>query len=258
MLRKSLPAEVAQAQVWQARRMEIVGRLTGGVAHDFNNILTVISGTIDLLAEAVADRPDLAAIATLIGDAAARGAGLASNLLALSRCQSSQSCDVDVAALLADAARLLRPTLGAQIEISAMTAAGVPPAMVDPCQLMMAILNLAMLARDAMREGGQLTLETERADRETSAKGFVMIAVRASGSGVIADQPDLVFADLGMVEEFVRQSGGYLEVSREAGCGASVSMYLPLAAGVARSPEDDAGAVALSDEGGKSICCSST
>ena len=110
MLQKSLPAEVVEAQAGRARRMEIVGQLTGGIAHDFNNILTVISGTIELLAEAVADRPDLAAIRTLIGEAA-RGASLTSNLLAFACGQSSRPRDVDVASLLAEAARWLRPTL---------------------------------------------------------------------------------------------------------------------------------------------------
>jgi signal transduction histidine kinase len=92
--------------------MEIVGQLTGGVVHDFNNILTVITGTIEILAEAVADRPELAAIARLIDEAASRGANLTSHLLAFARGQPSQPRDVDVNALLLDAARLLRPTLG--------------------------------------------------------------------------------------------------------------------------------------------------
>jgi signal transduction histidine kinase len=111
MLQKSLPAEIAEAQVSRARRMEIVGQLTGGVVHDFNNILTVISGTIDLLAEAVADRPDLAAITTLIGEAAARGASLTSNLLAFSCGQPSRPRDVDVASLLAGFLRIQKLAL---------------------------------------------------------------------------------------------------------------------------------------------------
>src|ERR1700738_2712830 len=101
-------AEAAEALSCQTQRMAIVGQLTGGVVHDFNNILTVISGTIDILAEAVADRPDLAAIAGLISEAATRGANLTSTLLAFARGQPSQPRDVDVDALLADAARLLR------------------------------------------------------------------------------------------------------------------------------------------------------
>src|SRR5580692_12200433 len=104
MLQKPL-AETAEAQARMAERMEIVGRLTGGIVHDFNNILTVISGTIEILAEAVADRPDLAAIAKLIDDAATRGATLTSHLLAFARGQPSQPCRVDINALLAEATR---------------------------------------------------------------------------------------------------------------------------------------------------------
>jgi signal transduction histidine kinase len=244
MLRKSLPAEVAAAQVRQARRMEIVGQLTGGVVHDFNNILTVISGTIDILAEAVADRPDLAAITTLIGEAAARGAVLTSSLLAFSSGQPSQPRDVDVAALLADAARLLRPTLGEQIEINSRPVAGVPLALADPSLLMAAILDLAILARDAMPGGGKLDFAAGDADGERSAEDFVMIAVSASGHGGIADHPKPVFAKLGLVEDFVRQSGGHLEAESEAGRGTSVRMYLPRAPGVAQSPPEAAGLIA--------------
>lgn len=229
MPRKQLRAETAEAQVCRASRMEIVGQLTSGVVHDFNNILTVISGTIEILAEAVADRPDLAAIATLIGEAAARGASLTSLLLAFSCGQPSQPRDVDVAVLLADAARLLRPTLGEQIEINSTPVAGVPPALADPSLLMTAILNLAIMARDAMPGGGKLSLEVGRADREASAEDFVVITVSACGHGDIPDHPAPVFADLGAVEDFARQSGGHLAVSGDAGRGTSVRMYLPRA-----------------------------
>jgi len=217
--------------------MEIVGQLTGGVVHDFNNILTVISGTIDLLAEAVADRPDLAAITTLIGEAAARGASLTSNLLAFSCGQSSRLRDVDVAALLADAARLLRPTLGEQIAINAKPVVGVQLVLADSSQLMAAILNLAILARDAMPGGGTLSFEAGRADLEISAEDFVLIAVTAAGYGGIAEYPEPVFAELDGVEGIVRQSGGHLEVRSEAGRGTSVKIYLPRAIAVVQSPD---------------------
>src|ERR1019366_4283801 len=160
MLQKSMPAEAAEAEVCQAQRMKIVGQLTGGVVHDFNNILTVIAGTIEILAEAVADRPELAAIARLIDEAAARGANLTSHLLAFARGQPSQPREVDVNALLVEAARLLRPTLGEQIEIDARLASNVAPVWVDASQLMTAILNLAVVARDVMPGGGKLILES--------------------------------------------------------------------------------------------------
>ena len=133
-----------------------------------------------------------------------------------------------MAALLADAARLLRPTLGEQIEINATPVAGVPAALADPCHLMAAILNLAILARDAMPEGGKLGLDVEHVDREISAADSLMITVSASGHDIAAGYPGPVFADLGVVESFVRQSGGHLEVGRAVG-RSTVRIYLPRA-----------------------------
>jgi CheY-like chemotaxis protein len=241
--------------------MEIVGQLTGGVVHDFNNILTVITGTIEILAEAVADRPELAAIARLIDEAAARGADLTSHLLAFARGQPSQPRGVDVNALLVEAARLLRPTLGEQIEIDSMLATDVPPAWVDPSLLMTAILNLAILARDAMPEGGKLTLETRSAaagesyasaNGEVTAENYVMIAVNASGHGIFADHPDRAFVEIGMIKDFIRQSNGHIKVGSEAGRGTSVEIHLPRAAGLARSPAEDSGSAHI-ERGGEAI-----
>ena len=196
--------------------MEIVGQLTGGVVHDFNNILTVITGTIEILAEAVADRPDLAAIAELIAGAAARGANLTSHLLCFARGEPSQPCDVDVNALLAEAARLLRPALGEQIEIEFMPAIGVPSAWVDPSQLMTAILNLAIIAHDAMPAGGKLSFALRgpvsgerRADSDAPVSGNLLVAVTAFGHGIPADDQERIFAELGVVPDVVRQCGGH-------------------------------------------------
>jgi CheY-like chemotaxis protein len=242
----ALPADAAEALVCQARRMEIVGQLTGGVVHDFNNILTVISGTIEILAEAVADRPDLAAIAGLITEAAARGASLTSNLLAFARGQPSQPRDVDVNALLADAARLLRPTLGEHIEIDALRATDVSRALVDPNLLMTAILNLAVIARDAMPQGGKLTFETRNAVSEDGCAGvedkigvanYIMVAVNASG---YAGHSDRAFADIGAVEDFIKQSNGHINLRSDIGRGTSVKMYLPRASGLAQPLSEDA------------------
>jgi CheY-like chemotaxis protein len=246
MLEKSLPAESMEAQVCRARRMEIVGQLTGGVVHDFNNILTVISGTIEILAEAVADRPDLAVIAGLITEAATRGANLTSNLLAFARGQPSQPRDVNVNALLADAARLLRPTLGEHIEIDALRVTDVSLALVDPSLLMTTILNLAVIARDAMPEGGKLTFETRNAASEEHCAGVedeigvanqVMVAVNASGRAAHSDR---AFADIGMVRDFIKQSNGDIDVRHDAGRGTSVKMYLPRASGFVQPLAEDA------------------
>jgi CheY-like chemotaxis protein len=245
MSEKPLPAESAEVQVCLARRMEIVGQLTGGVVHDFNNILTVISGTIEILAEAVADRPDLAAIAGLITEAATRGASLTSNLLAFARGQPSQPRDVDVNALLADAARLLRPTLGEHIEIDALPAFDVSLALVDPSLLMTTILDLAVMARDAMPEGGKLSFETRNAvsgercasvEHEIGLANHVMVAVNASGCATGSDR---AFADIGMVRDFIKQSNGHFDVRNNAGRGTSVKMYLPRASGFVRPLAED-------------------
>src|SRR5580704_2012879 len=181
--------EVAETQENRVQRAVIVGQLAGGILHDFNNILTVISGTVEILAEAVADRPDLVAIAKLIDDAAARGAGLASHLLAFARGQPSQPRGVDVNALLDEATRLLRPALGGQIEMASIAAPDIAPALADPAQLMAAILGLAIMARDAMPEGGKLTFETKNARSleavstdpgEALTADRVVIAIRAT------------------------------------------------------------------------------
>ena len=161
MVKRFEEKEVTESNVQQAQKMEAIGQLTGGVAHDFNNILTVITGTIEILSDAVKDRPHLAQITNLISGAAARGAELTKHLLAFSRRQPLQPRNTDVNALVIDAASLLRPTLGEHIEIESMLAHDSAPALIDPSQLTTAILNLALNARDAMSNGGKLTLETK-------------------------------------------------------------------------------------------------
>lgn len=237
--------------------MEIVGQLTGGIVHDFNNILTVIAGTIEILAEAVADRPDLAAVARLIDEAAARGSNLTSHLLAFARGQPSQPRDVDVNVLLVEAARLLRPVLGEQIEIDSMLATDVPSAWVDPNLLVTAILNLAIIARDAMPEGGKLSFEARSAgpgesyagaESKVSAGDYVMIAVNASGYGIFADHSGRALADLRNAQDFIKQSNGHIKVRSEVGRGTSAEIYLPHAAAFARSSAEDSSKLRI--EGG--------
>jgi CheY-like chemotaxis protein len=242
---ESLPTGGAKASAGQAQNMEIVGRLTGGIVHDFNNILTVITGTIEILGEAVADRPELASIAGLIAEAAARGANLTSHLLSFARAQPSQPRDVDVNSLVAEAARLLRPTLGDQIEIESILASDVSAALVDPHRLMTLVLNLAILARDAMPEGGKLTFGTGNAlaghadDGSEAAADRVRIVVGASCYGIFAGYQDQAFVDLGVVRDCIRQCNGHIKVGCEAGRGTTVEIYLPRAA--ARPAAADAG-----------------
>jgi signal transduction histidine kinase len=264
MVQRFQEIEATESQVRQAQKMEAIGQLTGGVAHDFNNILTVITGTIEILDEAVKDRPHLAQITNLIGAAAARGADLTKHLLAFSRRQPLQPRNVDVNAVVVDAARLLRPTLGEQIEIESMLAHDSAPALIDPSQLTNAILNLALNARDAMPNGGKLTLETKNVvldenyaamSSEVNPGNYVMIAVSDSGKGIPASQLEKVFEPfyttkdvgkgsglgLSMVYGFVKQSNGHIKIYSEEGHGTTVKLYLPQAAGVADALPAEAG-----------------
>ncbi|WP_409188136.1 PAS domain S-box protein [Bradyrhizobium sp. RDM4] len=247
--------QAAEAQFRQVQKMDAIGQLTGGVAHDFNNVLTVITGTIGILADAVADRPELAAITRLIDDAAERGAQLTKHLLAFARKQPLQPREIDVNALALEAAKLLHPTLGEQITITPQLTEDAWPALVDPNQLTSAILNLALNARDAMPEGGTLVLETRNIflddgyasmNADVAPGNYVMIAVSDTGSGIPAELVDRVFdpffttkevgkgtgLGLSMVFGFVKQSGGHVKIYSEEGHGTSVKIYLPRSTGV--------------------------
>ncbi|MEH2536313.1 MULTISPECIES: ATP-binding protein [unclassified Bradyrhizobium] len=262
MVRRFEEKEATESKVRQAQRMEAIGQLTGGVAHDFNNILTVITGTIEILSDAVKDRPHLAQITNLISGAAARGAELTKHLLAFSRRQPLQPRNTDVNALVIDAASLLRPTLGEHIEIESMLAHDSAPALIDPSQLSTAILNLALNARDAMSNGGKLTLETKnvvldenyaRVNSEVRPGNYVMIAVSDTGDGIPSSLLEKVFEPffttkeagkgsglgLSMVYGFVKQSNGHIKIYSEEGHGTTVKLYLPQATG--GGPEAPAG-----------------
>jgi PAS domain S-box-containing protein len=245
----------------QAQRLEAVGQLTGGVAHDFNNILTVITGTIDILADAVADEPQLAAVARMIDDAASRGTELTQRLLAFARRQPLQPRATDINALIVDTAKLLRPSLGEQIEIESMLDADVWPALIDPSQLSTTLLNLALNARDAMAGGGKLTLETGNVvldeayashNPDVRPGPYVLIAVSDTGSGIPAAIRDRVFEPffttkevgkgtglgLSMVYGFVKQSNGHIKIYSEEGHGTTIKLYLPRVVTGAERPAD--------------------
>ena len=251
-----------QERLRQSQKMDAIGQLTGGVAHDFNNVLTVITGTIEILQEGVADRPQLATIAELIDQAAVRGAEITSQLLTFARRQPLQPRRVDINALVVDTCKLLRPMLGEHIEISAVLAGDAWPALADPSQLSAAIVNLAVNARDAMPGGGKLALETANVvfDEATSSDGelgageFVMIAVADTGLGIPADIIDRVFEPffttkgigrgtglgLSMVYGFAKQTGGTVKIESEEGRGTVVRLYLPRSEGRVPTKEGSA------------------
>ena len=237
----------------QSQKMDAIGQLTGGVAHDFNNVLTVIIGTIEIIQEGLADKPELAAIAQLIDDAASRGAEITSQLLTFARRQPLEPREIDVNGLVVETAKLLKPILGEHVEIVTRLADDAWPAMADPSQLSSAIVNLAVNARDAMPGGGRLTLETANRELDGTGNGdgdtgpFVMVAVADTGHGIPADIRDRVFEPffttkgvgrgtglgLSMVYGFAKQTGGTVAIESEEGRGTVMRLFLPRSAGEA-------------------------
>lgn len=241
-----------EAQLEQAQRLEAVGQLTGGVAHDFNNLLTVILGNAELLMERLTDNARLYTLAEMTRTAAQRGADLTHRLLAFSRRQALEPKSVDTFSVLTGMGDMLRRTLGENIEIELRHGEGLWRALVDPSQLEGALLNLCINARDAMKGGGHLTIETAnvRLDDEyaslhpdLSPGQYVMMAVTDTGIGIAPEHLARVFEPffttkekgkgtglgLSMVFGFVKQSRGHLQIYSEVGEGTTVKMYLPRA-----------------------------
>jgi PAS domain S-box-containing protein len=253
LLLRDITAKIAaEEQMRQSQKMEAIGQLTGGIAHDFNNVLTAITSTIAILAEGVADRPQLAEGTKLIASAARRGAELTRRLLAFARKQPLEPRETDINGLIINAEKLFRPSLGEQIEVEATLDEHAWPALVDPTQLATALLNLAVNARDAMPKGGKLTFETRnvvldesysQANDEVTPGDYVMIAVSDTGTGIPAAIRDKIFdpffstkgvgkgtgLGLSMVYGFVKQSGGHVNVYSEEGHGTTIKLYLPRA-----------------------------
>lgn len=245
--------EAVQTRLAHAQKLQSIGELTGGVAHDFNNLLTVITGTIDILGEGVADRPALAAIVRMIGQAADRGAKLTSNLLAFARKQPLRPRSTDVEALIAAASDLLASALGRQIEISCIKRGYIGTVLVDPDQLTSAIINLGINARDAMPNGGSLTLDVdtvaidrdEGAAREIAAGNYVVVSITDTGTGIDEKIRDKIYEPffstkgvgkgtglgLSMVHGFIKQSGGNIEFETAKDEGTTFRLYLPCSGG---------------------------
>ncbi|WOH85286.1 ATP-binding protein [Bradyrhizobium sp. BEA-2-5] len=244
----------AEQKLRQVQKMEAVGQLTGGIAHDFNNMLAVITGLIDILAEAVEHDAALSSVTKMISDAAFRGAEVTKHLLAFSRQQPLQPREAYLNTLVQDTARLLRPSLGEQIEIDTALEPDAWSAFIDPNHMATALLNLAVNARDAMPDGGKLMLETSNvildevyavANPDVRAGEYVMVAVSDTGGGIPAGIRDKVFEPffttkdtgkgtglgLSMVYGFIKQSNGHLKIYSEEGHGTSIKLYLPRSSG---------------------------
>ncbi len=239
-------------ELFQAQKMQAIGQLTGGVAHDFNNLLTIMMGSLELVGLGAGSSPQVRPHLDAAMDAVVRAAALTRRLLAFARKQPLRPRAVNLNRLVAEAEALLRRTLGEAIEIEMVLGAGLWACQVDPTQLDSALLNLAINARDAMPEGGKLTVETANArlDRayarehpEVEAGQYVMLAVSDDGQGMDEEtrrqafEPFFTTKELGrgsglglsMVYGFVKQSGGHVRIYSEPGEGTTVRIYLPRA-----------------------------
>jgi PAS domain S-box-containing protein len=241
-----------EEQLRQAQKMEAIGNLTGGVAHDFNNLLTVIIGNLDLLQQDIAGNPEAEQKVETILQASERGADLTRLMLAFSRRQPLLSRSVDVDNLIRNTTRLLSRTLGEDISIEVQPGSDVARALVDEAQLETALLNIAINARDAMPEGGTLTITTCNAELDAdyanlhpgvAAGLYVKIEMADTGIGMPADVVERIFEPffttkavgkgtglgLSMVYGFMRQSSGHICVYSEVGQGTVFKLFLPLA-----------------------------
>ncbi|WP_240700568.1 PAS domain-containing sensor histidine kinase [Sphingobium sp. MP9-4] len=240
-----------EAALRQAQKMETLGQLTGGVAHDFNNLLQIVTGNLDLLQRALPDdQPRLRRAADNAMTGAERAAILTQRLLAFSRRQPLAPDRVDPNRLIAGMSDLLHRTLGEMIEVETVQSPRVWPVEIDVNQMENALLNLAVNARDAMPQGGKLTIEVANThldshyaatEQEITPGQYVLICVSDTGMGMDADtlshaiEPFFTTKDVGrgtglglsMVYGFVKQSGGHVRVYSEAGHGTTVKIYLP-------------------------------
>jgi signal transduction histidine kinase/CheY-like chemotaxis protein len=250
--------ERAEAALRQAQRMEAIGQLTGGIAHDFNNLLTVILGNIDLLTLSDAAQGRTLDRLQTMRSAAERGATLTAQLLAFARRQPLVPRDVDVNALVTGMEDLLRSALGSRVRIVTVLSPELWPASIDPTQIELVILNLAINARDAMQGGGTLSIRTanqrlgDPVREDDPPRGdYVCITVADTGSGMAPDvlsraaEPFFTTKGpgagsglgLSQVVGVASQSGGGVRIESKAGLGTSVHVYLPRASSIAGSGE---------------------
>ncbi len=272
---KAREAELAytQDQLRQAQKMEAVGQLTGGLAHDFNNLLTGMMGNLELLQMRVARGrlDDLDRFVLAAQDAGKRAASLTQRLLAFSRRQTLDPKPTEINRLIAGMEDLLRRTVGPAIEIEVVGAGGLWPACIDAGQLENALLNLSINARDAMPNGGRLTIETantwldDRSGRECDLPSgqYLSICVTDTGTGMTAETIERAFEPffttkplgegtglgLSMIYGFARQSEGQVRIDSELGIGTTICIYLPRYLGDAILPEQDVAAATATTVG---------
>ena len=256
----SLRAEVARREeteerLRQAQKMEAIGRLTGGISHDFNNLLQIILGSLDMLSRRMPDADERQRrLVESAREGAVRAAALTQRLLAFSRRQPLDPKPLDANRLVSGLSDLLRRTLPETVRIETVLGGGLWRSYADPHQLENALINLAVNARDAMPEGGRLTVETANAHlddayaatrAEVSAGQYVLVAVTDTGTGMSPEvlrnaiEPFFTTKDQGkgtglglsQVYGFAKQTGGHVALYSEVGQGTTVKLYLPRYAG---------------------------
>ena len=238
----------AEEALRQSQRMEGIGQLTGGVAHDFNNVLTAVLGSLQLASKRVED-PRARQLMDNAVQAAERGAKLTSQLLAFSRRQRLEPLPVDLNAMIERMGGLFASTLGGTVRVEKALTEGLPPALADPAQLELALLNLALNARDAMPGGGVLRLSTAltplsspRAVSEPESGRYIALSVRDTGPGMSEEVMERAFEPffttkslgkgsglgLSQVLGLAKQLGGGVRLASDGGQGLEVTLYLPI------------------------------
>ncbi|MBZ9791090.1 PAS domain S-box protein [Rhizobium sp. 3T7] len=264
-----------EEELRQAQKMEAVGQLTGGLAHDFNNLLTVISGNLEMLDACLTDEKQRELVREA-QEAADDGAKLTGQLLAFGRRQPLNPKSVDIGSLVSSFSELLRRTLGEAIELRTSIKGSDHIALVDGSQLQNALLNLALNARDAMPNGGSLTLEISRARLDLDYArmypqlrpgDYVLISVTDSGSGMSEDVKTRAFEPffttkgvgagtglgLSMVYGFVKQLGGHIQLYSELDRGTTVRIFLPAAAAAVTAKSNNAASTEEAPGGSEKI-----
>ena len=239
--------EKAQEQLLQSQKMEAIGQLTGGMAHDFNNLLMAVMGNLDLLRKRFQNDARAQRLIEGALRGAERGTTLTQRMLAFARQQELKASSADLPSLLDGMRDLLDRTLGPQIELTLDAPERLPPAQVDPNQIELAILNLAINARDAMPNGGKIHISVQRAGsasgHDNSSECFLLLSVSDTGSGM--DEETLKKAiepffstkpvgkgtglGLSMVHGLVVQLGGRLQLTSQVGKGTTATLWLPVA-----------------------------